>query len=122
MFLCLLAHSTHLLQFLNVGVFNPLKQSYKTLLAEKTQFTTYKIDKADFISLIQKACQQGIITQTIQSALQATRFIPYNPSSIFEKILANHTDSDTLSNASIPIQTCFFSGQIPQTPANIEQF
>ena len=60
MCLCLPAHSTHLLQPLNVGVFGPLKQNYKTLLAEKTRFTTYNIDKADFISLIQKARQQGI--------------------------------------------------------------
>lgn len=57
--LCLPAHSTHLLQPLDVGVFGPLKQNYKTLLAEKTRFTTYSLDKADFISLIQKARQQG---------------------------------------------------------------
>ena len=55
--LCLPAHSTHLLQPLDVGVFGPLKQNCKTLLAEKTRFTTYNIDKADSISLIQKAQQ-----------------------------------------------------------------
>ncbi len=30
-------------------------------------------------------------------------------------------DSGTLSSASTPIQTRFFSGQIPPTPGNIEQ-
>lgn len=35
MCLCLSAHSTHLLQLLDVGVFNHLKQNYKTLLAKK---------------------------------------------------------------------------------------
>ncbi len=60
--LCLPIHSTHLLQLLDVGVFGLLKQNYKTLLAEKTQFTTYNIDKADFIALIQKAQQRGITT------------------------------------------------------------
>ena len=53
--LCLPTQPTHLLQLLNVGIFSPLKQNYKTLLAEKTRFTTYNIDKTDFISLIQKA-------------------------------------------------------------------
>ena len=53
--LCLLAHSIHLLQPLDIGVFNLLKQNYKTLLAKKIWFTTYNIDKADFIFLIQKA-------------------------------------------------------------------
>ena len=50
--LCLPPHSTHLLQPLDVSVFGPLKQNYKKLLAEKTRFSTYNIDKADFISLI----------------------------------------------------------------------
>ncbi len=48
--LCLPAHSTHVLQPLNVGIFGSLKQNYKTLLAEKTRFTMYNINKADFIS------------------------------------------------------------------------
>ncbi len=54
------ANLTHLLQPLDVKVFGPLKRNYKTLLAEKTRFTTYNIDKADFISLIQKARRQVI--------------------------------------------------------------
>ncbi len=62
--LCLTAHSTHLF---DVDVFGPLKRNYKTLLTEKTRFTTYNIDKADFFSLIQKARQQGISVQNIQS-------------------------------------------------------
>ncbi len=50
--LCLKAHLSHLLQPFDIGVFNFLKQNYKTLRAEKTRFTTYNIDKADFISSI----------------------------------------------------------------------
>ena len=53
--LCLSPRSTHLLQPLDVSVFGPLKQNYKKLLAEKTKFSTYNINKADFTSLIQKA-------------------------------------------------------------------
>ena len=45
-------HLPHLLHPLDVGVFGPLKQNYKKLLSGKTRFTTYNIDKADFISLI----------------------------------------------------------------------
>ena len=50
--LCLPPHSTHLLQPLDDGVFDPLKQKYKKLLSKKTNFTIYNIDKADFILLI----------------------------------------------------------------------
>ncbi len=121
MCLCLPAHSIHFLQPLDAGVFYPLKQNYKKLLAEKTQFTMYNIGKADFISLIQKAQQQGITTRSIQSALRAIGFIPYNLSSVFDKISASHTDSGISASASTPIRTPFFSGQIPLTPGNIEQ-
>ncbi len=97
-----------------------MKQNYNTLLAEKTRFTTYNIDKADFISLIQKARQQGIPTRNIISALRAIGLISYNPSSVFDKISASHTDSGISASASTPIQTRFFSGQIPPTSGNIE--
>ena len=60
-YLCLLSYLTYLLQLMNVGVFGTLKQNYKKLLSKKTLFTNYKIDKADFISLIQKARRQGIV-------------------------------------------------------------
>lgn len=51
-YLYLLTDSTYLLQLLNIGVFGSLKQDYKMLLAKKTSFKIYNIDKVDFISLI----------------------------------------------------------------------
>lgn len=111
--LCLLARLTHLLQPLNFGVFGPLKRNYKTLLAEKTRFTTYNIDKADFISLIQKTRQQGISIQNIRSAWQGTGLVPYNPSVVFQKLSTGSNSADnTLPGANTPIWRRFFSGQI----------
>ena len=52
MCLCLPAYTTYLLLPRDVGVFGLLKRNYNILLAEKTRFTTYNIDKTDFISLI----------------------------------------------------------------------
>ncbi len=88
MCLSLPAHSTQLLQPLDLWIFSPLKKKYNMLLVDKIQFTMYNIDKADFISLI---------------PLQATRLIPYNLSTLLNKIWDSHTDSDTLPSASIPI-------------------
>lgn len=51
-YLYLSTYFTHLLQPLDIAVFDLLRQNYKTLLAEKTQLITYNLDKADFISLI----------------------------------------------------------------------
>ena len=116
MCLCLPAHSIHLLQPLDVGVFDPLKQNYKTLLAEKTQFTTYNIDKADFLDTRSPATGYYLSKYTINVTSYRTYF--YNPSSVFDKILASHTDSSTLPSA---IRTRFFSGQIIPIPGNIKQ-
>ena len=54
---CLPIYSAYLLQPVHVHVFQLLKQNYKRLQDEKTRFTTYNIDKVDFISLIQQARQ-----------------------------------------------------------------
>ncbi len=118
--LCLPPHSTHLLQPLDVSVFGPLKQNYKKLLSEKTRFSTYNIDKTDFISLIQKARQQDISSRNIQLAWRATGLIPYNPSVVFQKILVYSKDNsasdidDTGASSNMPIQTRFFSGAIEE--------
>ena len=51
-YLCLPLYLTHLLQFLDVDIFSPLKQNYKKLLSEKTHFIIYNINKDDFLLLI----------------------------------------------------------------------
>ena len=123
--LCLPPHSTHLLQPLDVSVFGPLKQNYKKLLAEKTRFTTYNIDKVDFISLIQQARRQGITSRNIQSAWRATGLIPYNPAVVFQKLSVRPQDTSTSSStdntSNTPLQTRYFTGRIPSTPANIKE-
>lgn len=114
--LCLPAHSIHLLQPLDGSVFGPLKRNYETLLAGEIRFTTYNIDKAAFIYLIQKARRRGISTQNIQPAWRATGIIPYNPSAVFRKLLARtNTDNDPLPDLNTPIQTRFFQDKYPYT-------
>ena len=107
-----------------------MKQNYKKLLAKKTRFSTYNFDKADFISLIQKARQNGITSRNIQSAWRATGLIPYNPAMVFQK-LSVHEDNTLASNKgntgaasntpNTPIQTRFNLGVIPPTPGNVAQ-
>ncbi len=119
--LCLPPNSTHLLQTLDVSVFGLLKQNYKKPLSKKTRFSTYNIDKTDFISLIQKARRQGISSQNIQLAWRATRLIPYKPAVVFQKISVHSKDNlafdmdDTGASSNTPIQTQSFPGTIPST-------
>ena len=125
--LCLPPHSTNLLQPLDVGVFGPLKQNFKKLLSDKTCFSTYNINKTDFISLIQITRRQGISSQNVQSAWRAIILIPYNLTVVFQKNLI-HSKNNSISaidntgaSSNTPIQTRFFSGAIPPTPENIDQ-
>ena len=55
-------------------------------MAKKTHFLTYDIDKADFISLIQKARQNNITSRNIQLVWQAIGLISYNQVMVFQKL------------------------------------
>ena len=102
-----------------------MKQNYLRLLAEKPRFSTYNIDKADFISLIQTARRQGITSRNIQSAWRATGLISFNPAVVFQKLSVHPDDSSAGDHASTsdtrnsqasfstPLQTRVFSGKIP---------
>lgn len=81
----------------------------------------YTIDKAHFISLIQKARLQDINYQNIQLAWQAIRLISHNSSIALDKILIKHTKNDILSKNSLLICIRFFFYQISSTIENIEQ-
>lgn len=66
-------------------------------------FTTYNINKTDFISLIQKARQYGIISQNLGLTWQTVRFITYHHFIIFDKISASYTESSIVLSTSTSI-------------------
>ena len=64
--LCLPAHTTHILQPLDVGVFGPLSTAYKNSLHEMTRFGAgYAIDKIDFLQLLKPAREKGMSESNI---------------------------------------------------------
>lgn len=85
---CLPAHTTHLLQPLDVGVFSLLASSYKKHLESLTRFSTYNIDKVNFLTIVQKARKEAILIKNIQSAWRATGLIPFNPFAVLGKLNA----------------------------------
>ena len=53
--LYLLLHIIHLLQPLNISIFELLVQKYRSEVYQQCQFkTTYSIDKVDFLNIYQK--------------------------------------------------------------------
>ena len=109
--LCLPPHTTHLLQPLDVGVFGPLAHSYKKQLEGITRFSTYNIDKVNFLTMVQKARKEGISSHNIESAWKATGLIPYSKTGKKQVLSSVSTLSECL-----PLDTI-----VPQTPRNIDQ-
>ena len=117
--LCFSPHTTHLLQPLDIGVFSPLAQSYKKHLQEMTRFTTYNIDKVDYLTMVQKARKEGISSQNIESAWRATGLMPHNLTIVLKRLEAREKYNST--SICFSVTNLEQSTFIPQTPRNIDQ-
>ena len=67
--LCLPPHSTHMLQPLDVGVFSPLSNAYKSGIHNLTRLSAiYSIDKVDFLEVYHQARKDAITSENVKSA------------------------------------------------------
>jgi len=83
--LCLPAHTTHLLQPLDVGVFAPLATAYKAHVQRITRLgTSYSIDKTDFLELYQLARHEAITPLNIRKSWTATGLLPFSPALVLQ--------------------------------------
>ena len=133
--LCLPLHTTHMLQPLDVSVFGPLSREYKKQLEVVTRFNVCSVDKVDFLKIIQKARKEAINTKNVLTAWRATGLVPYNPSSVLQKLtnkqsvlrktdsIITTTTTTTNITSSHPNTTTTLqnSHEIEKTPANIDQ-
>ena len=83
--LCLLPHSTHILQPLDVGVFSPLAKAYKTRIQQHSMFGAERITNQQFLEFFQLARKEAISLRNIASAWRATGLRPFNPSLVLQK-------------------------------------
>ena len=79
------------------------------------RFSTYNIDKVDFLTIVQKACKEGISSHNIESVWRATGFIPYHPASVFKKLEKKEISSPVSSLKERRLSSIF----VPQTPGNV---
>ena len=97
-------------------------------------FSTYHINKANFISQIQKARRQKFFSQKIKLALQAIELIFFNPFAIFQKLpgykkplsVDSNMTTSSLNNIFITssftlVGSWFSLTQIPPTLANAKK-
>jgi hypothetical protein len=111
--LCMPAHSSHLLQPLDVGCFSPLKRAYGRLIEAKMRLGFNHIDKLDFLEAYPQARTAIFSSDNIKSGFSATGLIPLNPDRVLSQLniqLKTPTPPGSRSTDSIP-----------KTPYNLKQ-
>ncbi|EAU29721.1 conserved hypothetical protein [Aspergillus terreus NIH2624] len=84
--LCMPAHTSHLLQPLDVGVFGPLKEAYGKLLEDLMAAGNNHIDKEDFLSLYPDAHKQIFTSANICSGFRGAGLKPLDPEHVLSKL------------------------------------
>jgi hypothetical protein len=84
--ICMPAHSSHLLQPLDIGCFSVLKRSYGNLIEQRMRVGINHIDKLDFLTAFPQARAEAYKSTTIQSAFAAAGLVPYNPDRVISQL------------------------------------
>jgi hypothetical protein len=82
----LLSHFTHLLQPLDVGVFQTLKHYFKSAIRQEMFTGAKKVNKSDFFRVFQGFYNKTITLDICSSAFRRTGLIPYAPNKVLDKL------------------------------------
>ena len=117
--LCMPAHSSHLLQPLDVACFGPLKTAYGKLVQQLARDGIFHIDKGDFLGMYKHARRAIHSEQNILSGFRATGLIPFNPERVLSVLTITKTPSPPPSSHgqnSLP-----WTSETPKNPAQIDK-
>ena len=84
--LCMPAHSSHLLQPLDVGCFSALKRSYGYHVEQLMRLHVNHIDKQEFLLLYQQGRAEALNEKNILIGFAATGLAPYNPDRVLRRL------------------------------------
>ena len=111
------AHSSHLLQPLDIGCFAVLKRSYGSLVDQKIRLGVNHIDKLDFLAAYPGARASAFLSLTIQNSFAAAGLVPFDPERVLSKLnirLRTPTPSGSRPNSRSSAFT-------PKTPATVAE-
>ena len=110
------AHSSHILQPLDISCFSALKTAYGALVEGQMRLGINHITKEDFLAVYHVAHKQAITEKNIVSGFNTTRLIPFNP----ERILS--TLSPIIRTPSpMPTHESTWESKTPRTIAEIKR-
>jgi hypothetical protein len=110
--ICMPAHSSHLLQPLDVGYFSALKQAYGRSVEQLMGHGVNHIDKHEFLPLYRQAREQALHQGNIRAGFAATGLVPYSPDRVLAQLYAEYQapspQRQLQSNASWVAETPLF--------------
>ncbi|KAJ5614365.1 hypothetical protein N7528_008019 [Penicillium herquei] len=110
------AHSSHLLQPLDIGCFAVLKRTYSDLIGQKVRAGINHIDKLDFLTAYPQAHANTFKLETIKNSFEAAGIVPFDPQSVLSKLnIQLRTPTPPRSRGSQSSAFC------PHTPTNIHE-
>ena len=80
------AHSSHLLQPLDVSCFSPLKRAYSRETDELTRYSINHITKTTFLPAFRAAFDRTFTTANICSAFRAAGIVPFEPDVVLSRL------------------------------------
>jgi hypothetical protein len=80
------SHSTHLLQPLDIGVFQPFKHWHQVHLHEAVRYGALEFTKLDFLAAFQWIHERKFKRKTILSVWEKGGFLPFNPALVQGKM------------------------------------
>jgi hypothetical protein len=115
--ICMPAHSSHLLQPLDIGCFAVLKRSYGSLVDQKMRLSVNHIDKLDFLAAYPQARIDAFKPDTIRNSFKAAGLVPLNPEAVLDKLNIQLRTLTPVPERPSSRSSIYY----PTTPANIAQ-
>jgi hypothetical protein len=116
--LALPPHSTHLMQPLDVRVFQSLKGAHSRVVEEAVRAGETTFPKPAFMKHFHKIRMKGLKEHTIKSAWRKCGLVPFNPNVVLSKI----TELEVEPRPMTPEKTPAMSSPLRRTPRTVPQF
>jgi DDE superfamily endonuclease len=84
--LCLPAHTSHMLQPLDIAVFSPLKHYFRRTVEKRLRAGALKFPKTEFLETYQVIRPQAITEKNIKSGFRKASLVPFNPTKALERL------------------------------------
>jgi hypothetical protein len=112
------AHTSHLLQPLDVSCFSPLKRAYGHEIHKLARQGVYHVDKIDFLTTYTRIPPTVFTQQNIQAGFQATGLIPLCPDRVLSSLTVVRTPSPPVTTTDNSVA---WTAETPRTVAQLQQ-